>query len=355
MAKYSAIGLMSGTSLDGLDICACNFHCQNGTWSYEFIAGKTIAYSGLWKSKLSNAPTLPALELALLNNDFGKFLGIQTKKFMADYELIPDLIASHGHTVFHQPNKKLTLQIGSGAEISAETKLPVVCDFRSVDVALNGQGAPLVPAGEKFLFPAYPYLINLGGFANISFNQEEIRAAFDICPANIVLNDLAGKLNPPLPYDKDGISSEKGKIKKSLLHQLNALDYYQKPYPKSLGKEWVDQFISPLMAQEYSVEDKLRTFTEHIAISIAGILNKLPKGEVLITGGGAFNQFLITRTKSLTNQAIIIPNKEIVDYKEAIIFAFLGVLRVSHKPNALKAVTGADFDNIGGAVYRCMP
>jgi anhydro-N-acetylmuramic acid kinase len=354
MAKYLAIGLMSGTSLDGLDICACNFQNNEGNWNYKFIAGETIAYTELWKNKLLNAPTLSALELALLNNEFGDYLGAQTNSFIAKHELMPDLISSHGHTVFHQPQNRLTLQIGSGACIAAATKLPVICDFRTVDIALNGQGAPLVPAGEKFLFSQFPYLINIGGFANISFNQEEIRAAFDICPANIVLNELSAQLDPPMAYDKDGLASRKGNINEKLLQQLNDLDFYQQPYPKSLGKEWVEEHIQPLLKSGYAIEDKLATFTEHIAINIANILNKLPKGAVLITGGGAFNVFLLERIKAHARQEIIIPDKETVNFKEAIIFAFLGILRINHKPNALKSVTGADFDNIGGAVYQCM-
>jgi anhydro-N-acetylmuramic acid kinase len=355
MTKYLAIGLMSGTSLDGLDICACIFTFKNNKWQYEFIAGNTIEYAQEWKRKLSEAPTLSGIELAKLNVDFGNFLGEQTNKFIAANNLSVDLISSHGHTVFHQPQHGLSFQIGSGAAITAKTKTTVVCDFRTVDVALHGQGAPLVPAGEKFLFEDYDYLINLGGFANISINKEKNRAAFDICPANIVLNSLIGQINPNLSFDKDGEISRKGNINEDLLRALNALDYYRISSPKSLGKEWVDQHIFPLFKPSYALQDNLRTFTEHIAMQIANVLKNLPTGEVLITGGGAFNVFLMERLTNYTTHKIVIPTKETVNFKEAIIFAFLGILRIEHQPNALKEVTGADFDNIGGAVYRCLP
>jgi anhydro-N-acetylmuramic acid kinase len=355
MAKYLAIGLMSGTSLDGLDICACEFNESSNGWEFTFLAGETIPYSEEWKKKLSEAPGLSGLNLMLLNNGYGRLLGEQSLAFIQKHKLQPQIISSHGHTIFHQPENQITLQIGSGACITAITKLPVVSDFRAIDVALGGQGAPLVPAGEKYLFPEYPYLINLGGFANITINKKHSILAFDICPANIVLNELTSLLPNPLPFDPSGEIASKGQLMPDLLKALNELPFYMCPPPKSLGREWVSQNIWPLINKKaYKIEDALRTFTEHIAEKTAEALENLPSGNILISGGGAFNTFLVERIKTHTKHPITIPPPEIINFKEAIIFAFLGVLRLEKIPNALKSVTGAKTDNIGGAIFRSL-
>jgi anhydro-N-acetylmuramic acid kinase len=261
-----------------------------------------------------------------------------------------DFIASHGHTIFHQPNKKITFQIGDGSAIAAETGLPVVCDFRSLDVALNGQGAPLVPIGDRMLFNDFQYCLNLGGFANISFEKNNKRTAFDICPVNIILNFLSEITGSS--FDNKGKIASSGKVDHALLSALNQKKYYKKNPPKSLGKEWVISEILPLLALDtISISDKLRTFCEHIADQITKVLPPDMPAKVLVTGGGAHNDFLVRLLKQKSKNEIILPDKKTIDYKEALIFSFLGVLRMRNEINCLKNVTGASKDNIGGAVY----
>ncbi|MDQ3190911.1 MAG: anhydro-N-acetylmuramic acid kinase [Bacteroidota bacterium] len=352
MLKYTAIGLMSGTSLDGIDVTCCNYFKNGEKWEFEFLKGQTIPYSKEWKQKLSEVENKSALEFSVINSEYGHLLGKHAAEFIKVNRLKVDFVSSHGHTIFHQPDKKLTVQIGSGSSIAAECLLPVVCDFRTLDVALNGQGAPLVPAGEIHLFNEYPMCLNIGGFANITLNSTGKRSAFDICPANIVLNYLVNILDPSLEYDPLGINSSNGKIDYKLLNSLNEIEFYKSSSHKSLGKEWVLKNIYPLLLSSNNTYiDLLRTFTEHISIQISKIINEQNPGKVLITGGGAFNSFLIERIKALSKHELVIPSEEIILFKEAIIFGFLGVLRMEKKPNCLKSVTGADFDNVGGAVY----
>jgi anhydro-N-acetylmuramic acid kinase len=349
---YNVIGVMSGTSLDGLDICYCSFSIsKNKKWTYKINTATTIGISLELKTKLKNAITFSGLELAILNNEMGNFIGHSINQFIREHNINSiDFISSHGHTIFHQPEKKLTLQIGNGANISSITKYPVICDFRTSDLALNGNGAPLVPIGDQLLFAEYDYCLNLGGIANISYQEKE-RIAFDICPANMILNKLANELGKE--YDKNGDFAKSGKIDNTLLVELNSIEYYQKSHPKSLGFEWVEQNIFPILKNyEISIEDKLRTFTEHIAQQISKQLKK--DSTLLITGGGAFNHFLIQRLKKISDIKIIIPPDEIINFKEALLFGFLGVLRSRNEINSLKSVTGARFDNIGGCIYNAL-
>lgn len=349
---YNVIGVMSGTSLDGLDICYCSFSTsKNNKWTYKINTAATIDISLKLKTKLKNATTSSGLELTLLNNEMGDFIGHSINQFIKKHKINSiDFISSHGHTIFHQPEKKLTLQIGNGANISAITQHPVICDFRTSDIALNGNGAPLVPIGDALLFAEYDYCLNLGGIANISYQEKE-RIAFDICPTNMVLNKLAHELEKE--YDENGNFAKSGKIDNSLLAEFNNLDYYQKIPPKSLGFEYVEQNIFPILNNyEISIEDKLRTFTEHIAQQISKQLKK--DSTLFITGGGAFNHFLIQRLDEICDVKIIIPCEEIINFKEALIFGFLGVLRYRNEKNTLKSVTGAQFDNIGGCIYNAL-
>lgn len=344
---------MSGTSLDGLDIAFCIFKKQGAKWTYSIKKADTIKYSEKLKQELKTVENKSALELALLDKKFGHFIGEQTRLFIPKNKVQVDFISSHGHTIFHQPKKKLTLQIGSGAAIAAETKLPVVCDFRAVDVALGGQGAPLVPIGDKLLFSDFDACINLGGFANISFEINSKRIAFDICPVNIALNELVQKKG--FDFDRNGALAKKGKIDLELLKKLNSLAFYNQKAPKSLGKEWVIENIYPTLNKtKISIEDKLRTFTEHAAIQISNTLHKNLNGKnkkILITGGGAYNIFLIESIKAKASHQIIVPDKNTIEYKEALIFAFLGLLRYKNEINTLKSVTGAEKDSIGGCIY----
>ena len=257
-----------------------------------------------------------------------------------------DFIASHGHTIFHQPENNYTLQIGCGKTISQTTKITTINDFRSLDVYLNGQGAPLVPIGDLLLFPKHKYCINLGGFANISIKKNEKIIAFDICPANIVLNDICKKIG--IGYDCNGDIAREGKIVPTLLQQLNKLDFYIKKAPKSLGREWVEEHISPIL-KNHKPEDLICTFCEHIAIQIGKFL---ADESALFTGGGVFNSFLIERITFHSKSKILIPNKELIEFKESLIFAFLGVLRIRNEINCIQSVTGADRDNCGGHIHE---
>jgi anhydro-N-acetylmuramic acid kinase len=349
MESYKAVGVMSGTSLDGLDIVLCKFSNKD-KWSFEILKSETIEYSNEWKNRLSNAPVVTGYDLSILHKEFGYFIGKSINDFLHETEFKVDLIASHGHTVFHQPEKKLTLQIGDGHEIAAVTNILTISDFRSMDVALGGQGAPLVPIGDKLLFNNYDFCVNLGGFANISFEEKGQRLAYDICPANIILNYLANKLN--YEYDKNGALGFLGKLDPELLNELNKLEYYKKEHPKSLGKEWlIDTFIPVLEKSELSVKDKIRTVYEHIAQQTASALNIKKQSTAFITGGGVHNKFLVNILKQKTKSEIIIPDKEIIEFKEAIIFALLGILKFENKINCLASVTGALRDSSGGIIH----
>ncbi len=337
---------MSGTSLDGIDLAACLF---KDSYTFDLLAFRGVNYSAQWKTKLENAPTLNGVELRLLEIEYSEFIADQVKNFLRDTAITADFIACHGHTIFHQPVKKLTYQFLDGSIVAGKTKITTVCDFRSGDVALGGQGAPLVPIGDKLLFGKYAACLNLGGIANLSFDQNGIRKAFDICPANLMLNKLANR--EALDYDKDGDLARTGKIIPSLLHKLNSLDYYTMPPPKSLGREWLEEYVFPLFATE-STADLLATSIEHIASQIATTLNDISDlGHILATGGGAHNTFLMERISKKTKSVIEIPSQEIIDAKEAIIFALLGKLRLEQKINTLSSVTGASRDTCSGAVY----
>ena len=343
--------MMSGTSLDGIDIACCRFSGDFENLQWNIAAAETIPYPVAWKAKLSTAQDLPGAELAKLDFDYGRLLGSLAKSFMARHNLKPDFLASHGHTILHQPLQAYTLQIGHGGAIAAEAKEIVVCDFRSLDVALGGQGAPLVPIGDRLLFGAYSACLNLGGFSNISFEDNGNRFAFDICPVNIALNHFAQNLG--YDYDKDGQIAASGIINADLLKKLNALDYYNSPPPKSLGREWVEKkFIPIINGFKIAVPDVLRTLTEHVAIQIQNSSQTINPGKMLVTGGGAENSFLMLRLKAITNHEIVIPDKKLLHFKEALIFALLGLLRLENRVNTLATVTGASHDSCGGCIYH---
>jgi anhydro-N-acetylmuramic acid kinase len=345
---YKIIGLMSGTSLDGLDIAYCVFELINNKWKYHISFAETIEYSHEWRNRLSELTGASALEYVSADVDFGHWCGVQTNHFILRNHLQPDFIASHGHTIFHQPGRRITSQIGRGACITAETGIPVISDFRSLDVALGGQGAPLVPIGDELLFGEYRYCLNMGGFANISYKTEGKRVAHDICPANIVLNMLASEIGRL--YDAEGRIAASGNICTSLLVELNALEWYGKSGPKSLGKEWVTTQIVPLLEKaDVPVADKLATFCEHIVQRIVVATPGGKEDTVLVTGGGAFNGYLMGRLQELSSCTIVIPDALTINFKEALIFAFLGVLRYRNEVNSLASVTGASRDSCGGA------
>lgn len=351
--EYNVIGVMSGTSLDGLDIAHCSFIIDDKMWHFKINAAETIPYPEFWINTLRNLHETTALDFAQTDINYGIYIGENIAAFLSRHKLPTDLVASHGHTIFHQPTSGYTVQIGHGAQIAAVTNLPVVCDFRSLDVALGGQGAPLVPLGDRLLFSDYAFCLNIGGFANVSFDDSEgLRRAFDICPANFILNMTARQLG--FPFDENGRISRNGSLRSDLLKELNDLPYYKLGYPKSLGREFVEHEIDSIIQKfDITPENLLRTLTEHIALQISGNINLLSANhsQVMVTGGGAKNLFLVERISQLCSSKIIAPDTIIVDYKEALIFAFLGLLRSQGNVNTLATVTGARKNSSGGAHY----
>lgn len=351
MTMYSVIGVMSGTSLDGLDIVLCTFRKKHYFWEYNILKAKTVEYTNKWRKRITNASKSSSYEFIKLHKEYGNYIGKNINIFLNKGKYDPDFISSHGHTIFHEPENRLTFQIGDGANIAATTGITTISDFRNLDTALAGQGAPLVPAGDELLFHEYDYCLNLGGFSNISFSDNNKRIAFDICPVNIILNELAGSIN--MNYDKDGKLGSKGSVNDKLLNELNNIDFYKQSPPKSLSGEWLENHFSPILKRhKISVPDKIRTIYEHIVFQIKKVLTGNNNNTVLITGGGAYNKFLISLLQQINNCHLIIPGKIIIEYKEALIFAFLGVLRYRNEINCLSSVTGAQYDNIGGTIFR---
>ena len=345
---FYVIGLMSGTSLDGLDIVYVKFQ-KSDYANFEILLAETISYSDIWKKRLQNAINLDKNGTYVLHNEYGVFLGIKTKEFISKNNIQKlDFIASHGHTVFHQPEKGITLQVGDGEEILKATNCTVVADFRTQDVQLGGQGAPLVPIGDRLLFSGYQACVNLGGFANISYERNDLRIAFDICPVNIVMNYYSNKMG--LEYDDKGALASKGTIHQGLLKELNSLTFYSKKPPKSLGLEWVQQYVFPLV-DKYKLDSHniLRTFLEHVAQQISQIIQ--PFDTILFTGGGVYNDFLIKRIEDIGKNNIIIPADDIINYKEALIFALLGLLKLQGQVNCLSSVTGAQKNHSSGKIF----
>jgi anhydro-N-acetylmuramic acid kinase len=339
---------MSGTSLDGIDFVYVKFDTNNYA-NFEIIEATTISYSIEWKLRLQNAISFSTNALQQLDVDYGTLLGEKTNDFIREFTIgAIDFIASHGHTVLHQPAKGITLQVGNGQVLANMTKQQVVCDFRTQDVQLGGQGAPLVPIGDALLFSEYDYCLNLGGFANVSFKKGSERIAYDICPVNIVLNKYAQHLG--FEYDDKGKIAAKGRFLSVMEADLRSLEYYAKKSPKSLGLEWVQKEVFPRLEQFMAKpEDLLRTFTDHIAWAIA---KEFPAdAKVLATGGGVCNEYLMDTIKNKKNIDITIPSKVLIDFKEALIFAFLGLLRIDNQVNCLKSVTGAREDHSSGVVF----
>ena len=340
---------MCGTSLDGLDLAYCSFRQTQGKWQFGCVHTDEIELPIELRTKLQNATNSTAQELAQLDIEVGHFFGKETNDFIEKNKIKPDYIASHGVTIFHQPDQGITLQIGSGAVIASETNVTTVCDFRSQDVAKGGQGAPLVPYPDQLLFSDFDATLNLGGFANLAVIQNESLSGFDVCVCNKALNDLTQQLNGS-PFDANGDYSRKGSINQRFLDELNDLAFYIAPPPKSLGHEWYVEHILPLLAKPIPTEDKLRTMVEHIAQQIGNVLPK--SGTTLVTGGGANNRYLIERIEKNISGNITIPDRQIVDFKEAIDFAFLGALRLQNLTNIKASVTGANSDSIAGCIYQ---
>ena len=354
LSQFSIIGLMSGTSLDGIDLSFCTYNYNSNTWDYTIHATKSYPYSQEWQLKLKNAIHLSALELYQLDIEIAHLFTDSIQKFINEHSIDSSsisAISSHGHTIYHQPEKGFTIQIGNGETIAALTNLMVINDFRSKDVALGGQGAPLVPIGDHHLFGELAEgFLNIGGISNISYVNNDSIKAFDICPGNLPLNYLIQKIG--LSYDQNGELARKGKIHHELLNELNALEYYTRSAPKSLGIEWIETDLFPLLKKHaISLEDQLATIVEHIAIQISKTTNNLTIKQLFITGGGAYNGYLIERIGFYYEGKIIIPEKELIEFKEAIIFGFLGACRLALQPTALSSVTGAIRNSCGGVIH----
>ena len=344
--KYRVLGVMSGTSLDGIDLAICTF-TKDTNWKFKIEKSETLEYTYYWKKLLSELHTRSESFISEINIEYGKLLAETINTFLAEEKI--DFIASHGHTIIHQPKNNITLQIGDGETIANITKTKIINNFRSLDVSLNGEGAPLVPIGDLHLFSEYKYCVNLGGFANISIKEYNTIIAFDICPVNIVMNAISKRLT--LEFDMNGNLAKKGKIIPELLEKLNNLPFYKRKPPKSLAREWVEEFINPLLTANYKNEDLLNTFCEHIGMQIGKLLDC---NSAFFTGGGVFNTYLMSRISHYCKAEVIIPNKEISNFKEALIFGFLGVLRVRNEVNCLQSVTGAKEDNCGGEINNPM-
>lgn len=345
--KYLILGVMSGTSVDGLDMALVEFRKGVAKWQFKVIHAQTSPYPTEWEERLKEAIFSSEENVQTLDSGYATYISGLINNFIKEKPQ-PDLIASHGHTIFHQPDKGITVQIGNGDVISSNTGLPVVWDFRSLDVSLGGQGAPLVPVGDRDLFPDYDFCLNLGGIANISYQHAGERIAFDICPINMALNPLAQQLGKP--FDKGGELARSGNINENLLTQLNEIPYCKETPPKSLGLEDYQQHWQPIIASNVcSIADKLRTTVEHVAIQVGKVINSIePNGSVMVAGGGALNTFFIERLRANTQAKVIIPEREIIEFKEAIVFAYLALLRINGQPNCLASVTGAQRDNSGG-------
>lgn len=349
-SRYRVIGLMSGTSLDGLDIAYCEFRNKNNAWQFSLEQSTTIRYPARWHAALSQAHTLSGEALAHLDAEYGLFLGQQVRKFVEKSGMKADFVASHGHTVFHQPKRHFTTQIGSGTHLHVASGLPVVCDFRSLDVALGGEGAPLVPVGDKLLFADYDVCLNLGGIANLSLEAKRQRIAFDICYCNMGLNRLAAEASKA--FDRNGEMAAGGEVNAALLKALNRVYVRLRKQRPSLGREVFDRDFAPLLDDKtIPLADRLATFSETVAIEICDAIRSYAvEARVLCTGGGAFNGYLMTRLLEHGGDALtfMLPDEDIVKFKEALVFAFLGVLRVRGEVNCLKSVTRAAANSSSG-------
>ncbi len=362
METYHVLGMMSGSSMDGVDVAYCRLEVNNGKWAYEIEKAECIPYPPKWRLRLQSLVLQNAVTYLKTDAFYGHYLGEVARKFIQENMLEGkiDFIASHGQTVFHQPENQMTSQIGDGGAIVAETGYPVVCNFRTIDVALGGQGTPVAPIGDKILFGEFKFCLNIGGIANISCKLDNRIIGFDICGANMVLNALASEID--LEFDKDGSIARSGNVNHDLLNELNAQWYYEKPYPKSIGGGWVTKIFLPIFKKyRMQVEDKLRTATEHIALQIGKdikniyateFLTKDETHSMLVSGGGAFNKFLLERINYHSSVPLVVPDPATIKFKEALLISLMGALRQRNEINVLSSVTGATADSVGGEIYQ---
>ncbi|MBX7182734.1 MAG: anhydro-N-acetylmuramic acid kinase [Bacteroidia bacterium] len=346
--KIKTIGLMSGTSCDGLDICYSEFSREGKTWNFQILAAETRSYSPVWLERIHHAPELGGRDLILFSKELGIQFGLEVNMFMEKHKLgKPDAIASHGHTIFHEPSLGLTFQAGDGNNIAAITGCKVLFDFRSLDVALGGQGAPLVPVGDRLLFSTYDSCLNLGGIANLSFEKSGQIIAFDICPFNLLLNHFSNKLG--YDYDTDGNIARAGEVNDSLLEALIRVEYNSLVPPKSLGREYVEvEFLSVIDKFNLKPTDILRTLVQYYVTCISSVLDENAIAKVLITGGGVYNRYFVELLRMKTKSVIEVPEPRIIEFKEALIFGFLGCLKLNGFENVWSSVTGSSRNSISG-------
>jgi len=355
MKIHKVLGLMSGTSLDGLDLAYCHIWKKFDQWKFEIKETRGISYDNEMRDRLKNSIALPADELLIFHNTYGSWLGQQSREFIEEKDLDVDIIASHGHTTHHKPQQGLTFQIGSGQHLANGSRHKTVCDFRTNDISLGGEGAPLAPIGDQLFFGKYDFCLNLGGISNVSFEYDGKRLAYDIGLANMILNHITQKIG--LSYDNNGMLARKGVINTDMLKQLNNLSYYELPYPKSTGYEWFVEKVAPIVnATADTTENLLHTAVHHICEQVATQIKtnaEKDQSTLLVTGGGALNTFMMELLQSYLEPVVklVIPEKKLIEYKEALIFALMGVLRVEQEINVLKSVTGASTDSSSGVVY----
>jgi anhydro-N-acetylmuramic acid kinase len=338
--------------MDGVDLACCDFTWNSQSWDYRILRAETIPYSHDLLSKLAQACNWKRELIDELDLELGLHYARLLIDFHHKWKLAPDYIASHGHTILHEPDRGITLQAGNGRIMAERTGITVINDFRSEDVAQGGQGAPLVPLGDRLLFSQYDGCLNLGGFANISCEDSSgNRIAYDLCPANMALNRVAaleGKI-----FDRNGEMARKGSVQKGLLTKMNQLDFYAGKPPKSLGREWFLEHFLPLMQQSgLSPVDLMATVLEHIAMQISKGINEAGIHTLLVTGGGALNQTLLDRLDQYTNASLVKPEEQLLHYKEALIFALLGLLRIRGEINCLASVTGGRQDISAGIIHQ---
>lgn len=350
---------MSGSSLDGLDVCYTYLEESRGVWKFDIQYAECIGYSEEWTEKLAHAQHMDAGNFFKLHTAYGKYIAELVNDFIIRHSIQHrvDFIATHGHTVYHDPVHQTSFQMGDGATIAAITGLPVISDLRAMDVALGGQGAPIVPIGDKLLFSDFDYWLNIGGIVNITVRDKEQIHAFDVCTGNQALNTLAK--NEGKDFDEDGNMARAGKLLVAVLGQLNDQDYFRKPAPKSLSNDAAMELVFPvLMESPHLNADLLRTMVQHIAEQVVEVVKHYPheKGfaKMLVTGGGAFNNFLIETLQQVLQPLqvnVVVPYEQVVKFKEALVMALIGALRWREETNVLSSVTGASRDSISGALW----
>ncbi len=359
---YNVIGLMSGSSLDGLDICFAQIEETRGKWTAQILNADCYAYEENWTQKLQHARQLSVPDFLKLHTEYGRYTGELVHRFIAANELQHKVhfVASHGHTILHEPDAHTSFQLGDGASIAAVLGLPVINDLRALDVALGGQGAPIVPIGDKLLFGDYDLLLNIGGIANISIRKEDNQyIGFDICVANQALNFLAQKMGKA--YDEGGTIASSGKVLEEELAKLFNNDFLEKTAPKSLSNEGAMDMVKAFVDnEEYGLADRMNTIVQFIAEQICrSIIQNLPienlaHRKLLATGGGAFNSYLmqvLSNKLATLDIELTIPEAQIVSYKEALVMALIGTLRWREETNTIASQTGASKDSVGGAFW----